>query len=311
MDYYFKLSQLDDAADEAKSLLKTDPDNVSAISSLSRVYILKKDFKKARQYVDMYGEKSKDDPYRKISYYDNLVNLDIWHGKFKSAIDNCLLALDQAFLVNDSQRISNQYTVIADNYRALDKPDSALYYSKKGYDWATQFQTLEYPFLMVLIDPANEPEARPLFDKAITNFRSKIPQEMWNLADMLQAQFDAIVNKDTLQRIENYKKMFEEYDQDNTPNLFELGQAQVLVGEYEEGRNTLMRLIEGENETSRGYYYISSLYYIGIANEALELKDEAIKYYREVLSFWGNPEIELKEITDCRKRLANLQKQKS
>jgi hypothetical protein len=67
-----------------------------------------------------------------------------------------------------------------------------------------------------------------------------------------------------------------------------------------------MKLIEGENSTIRGYHYISAIYYIGIANEALGNTEEAVQNYKEVLRYWGNPDMELKEIIDTRKRLDRL-----
>jgi len=306
MTHYFAISQLDDAISEAEQLLEIDPDNVGAINSIASVYLIKKDFDKAREYIELYGDKSKGNSYRLITYYDNLANLDLWNGKFVNAIDNFFLALDQAKLINDSMRICNRYNVISENYKSLGKMDSALFYSKKGYDWATQFQTLNYPLILVEIDPTREPEARPIFEKAMTNFRSKLPQEMWNLAEMIENQFEATIESDTLKKIELAKQGIETSNQDNTAAIFGLGRYQVLFGQYEDGRETLERLIDGKNATTRGYYYIKSLYYIGIANEALGYKKEAKSNFNEVLNYWGSPEIEIKEIKDTRARLSEL-----
>jgi hypothetical protein len=43
-----------------------------------------------------------------------------------------------------------------------------------------------------------------------------------------------------------------------------------------------------------------------MAEEALGNKEKAIAKYREVLEYWGEPDMELQEIKDSRKRLEKL-----
>ena len=67
--------------------------------------------------------------------------------------------------------------------------------------------------------------------------------------------------------------------------------------------------VEGEDALTGGYSYPEALYLVGMCNEGLGNTAEAIANFAEMLSYWGEPELELKEIKDARQRLARLRKQ--
>ena len=47
-------------------------------------------------------------------------------------------------------------------------------------------------------------------------------------------------------------------------------------------------------------------YYLGIAEQGLGNEDKAAEHYRELLRYWGDADLELKQIKDARQRLARL-----
>jgi len=141
----------------------------------------------------------------------------------------------------------------------------------------------------------------------MTNFKSKVPEGMWPLADLVKEQFDAAVNSDTLKHIEALKTLLNDFGQNNTPTIEELGRYQILVGLYDEGINTLKRLLGGEEETISGLYYIRCLYNIGWAYYKLGNTEEAKKHFEEVLSYWGDADFDIKEVLNSRKYLSELQ----
>ncbi|MFH2035275.1 MAG: protein kinase [Candidatus Zixiibacteriota bacterium] len=306
MNYYFDLSRFDECEQEANRLLEIYPDNNTALTRLSRIGIIKRDFESAQKYLKRAWESNKDDHYKRITYYSSLSNLDYWQGKFKSGIEKDHRAVEEAIILNDSTRISGLYSGLADTYYNLNMPDSAIKYGKLGYDWSSQFQDFDYPIILVRINPHNDAKARPMMIKAINNFKSKVPEGMWAMADILFDKYDAIVSADTLKNIELTKSFIEDFDQENAATIFNLGRWQVLVGLYDEGISNLKRLISGKDETTDGFIYNQTIYYTGWANFQLGNKDEAVKYFEEFLSFWGDPEIEIPEVVNARNYLSKL-----
>ncbi len=84
--------------------------------------------------------------------------------------------------------------------------------------------------------------------------------------------------------------------------------AYILIarGEYQAGIDILQKLVSGEEESAGGFGYPLSLYHLGKAFEGLGKRAEAKRYYTEVLKYWGNADIQFKEIRDTKERLAKL-----
>ncbi len=306
MNAYLGMGRPDDAIKEGKELLEIEPDNYSVLSSLSTTYIRKRDFKNARVYIEKIKEYHSDDPYLMIRYYRNLGNLAFWEGRFSTAMGNFKHGLEQAKISGDSSQIASSYSVLADLYLFLDMPDSALVYGKQGFSWGTKFQDLDYPLLLVMVDPENEPQARTLLTQAVNNFKSRVPAELWPIMNSLEKVFNGYAGSDTNLIVEGYRELLLDPGEGSVGNSYMLGKTQILSGHYEEGREVLEKIASGQDETSQGFFYLTTLYYIGVADEELGNREEAIASYREVLKYWDNPEIELKEIKDIRRRLDNL-----
>ena len=192
-------------------------------------------------------------------------------------------------------------------YYYFDMPDSALMFSKKGYDWAGVLNALDYPLFLVRVDPDRASEAKPMFRDAVTNFKSRIPQELWPLVEALRVYFDGLAQSDTTLIIQGLQEQIDALGQSGgSGNYTIMGRYQVQTGLYEDGITNLEPSIEGEYETSNALTYLQSRYYLGVAHEALGNTEEAINHYREVLKYWNNPDMEIKEITDTRRRLGDL-----
>jgi hypothetical protein len=188
-------------------------------------------------------------------------------------------------------------------------PDSAYYYAEKGHRYAGVFAGLDYPIMMVALDPANADKARPIFREAIDDLRASVPPELFPIAEALEGVFEAHVQEDTAAMIQAVKDIVSMQSVGGDANLLTLGQLQVLYGQYEEGREVLSRFVTGPEQTTSGYSYPYSLYLTGVANHELGDLATAEKNFTEFLSYWGDPEIELDEIKDARRRLAELRSQ--
>jgi tetratricopeptide (TPR) repeat protein len=307
MTAYYQQGRLDETISEAKSLLDILPESFGALTTLSSAHIRLRDFSEAMRYVEKLREYHSDDPYRMITYYQYKANLAFWSGKFKTGIGFMTDALNKALETGDSAYVSVRHQALADYSWTLGMPDSVLAYGKRGYDWAVGFHNLQYPLLLVTVDPGKEPEARVLLEEATENFRSSVPSELWEIANAIEDIFDARCESDTVKLVQAYEGLIANQTERSSANLSEFGMLQVLVGQYESGKEVLESLVKGgDEETSQAVITLLSLYYIGVANEALGNKEEAIANYREVLKYWGEPEIELKEIADIRERLKGL-----
>jgi len=296
----------DDAIRISEELLEKFPDDLIAPVNIISSNILKRNFEKASQMAELIKERHGDDPYTMIDYYNHLANLAFWKGHLLEGMNFQKQSLEQAYLTNDSMRISLGSSRIARHYLKFGLEDSAMVYAENGYHWANRFLTMNYPVFLIERDVSYEKMARPILEKGVENFKARLPQELWALADLVKAKFEACIEADTNKRIEISQKMAEDYGADDSDNRERLGELMVLSGRYEDGLAMLGRNISGKDETTQAVYFLFSKYYIGVANEALGYVPEAITNYEAILKFWNNADIELDMISDTRKRLARL-----
>lgn len=295
----------DKAIERYKELLAIYPDYLDAASLINNTYIRLRDFKNAREYLELIPKYASDNPYEMVNYYDDLANLATWEGKFITELDHRHRALAECLKTNDSNLISTYYYSIADYYRYYNMPDSALYYSRQSYDWATFLQDVDYPLNMVMVDPANEPEARPLLNKALENMRASLPSELWPMAQSLQDMFDGFAASDTNKIIDGSLSLF-----NLQPNAHSLQRQAArflaLSGRYEVAIENFENIIYSDNPPTSGYAYPICLYYLGVSYDELGQKEKAAGFFKEMLGYWGSPELELKEIKDARIRLSRI-----
>jgi eukaryotic-like serine/threonine-protein kinase len=304
--FYTMLGRYDEAISECKELRKIAPDNSSALTSLIRISILKRDFDSAQRYTEEYKKDFSGDPYNMFAYYNTLANLAVWHGQFKQALDYDFDYLKQARGIGDSIYIHNGCIRVADLYFNIGNVDSTVYYGKEGAKYATQFRAFDYPALLMRLGPKYRDEAKKLFPEALEYFKANIPNELWNIADAIDEIFQSYMQDDTAAIIAALEKMKTLAFQDNVDNAFTLGKLLILTGDYQRGIDALNSLFSGENITSSGMRTMLSKYYIGMAYEGLGQRDKAIESYKEVLEYWGNADIQIKEIKDTRNRLKKL-----
>jgi len=303
---YAQQSKLDEAIDECQDLLSRFPDNPDAFLRLSNLYIRKRDFEQSHQYLDRFADRYRHDPYRMEDYYHARANLANWSGKFRSSLDLRFQAMEQAKQTGDSAIIFNALEGISIYYERYGLPDSALFYSRQAYRWANPFQGLDHPIRLVSIDYKTEPEARPIFKESLDEFKSRMPSQLRPLADLVEQLFEACCQLDTAAMIEATEELAKQQQQEGGGNVRLAGYLRVLSGQYESGIEILQRFVSGRHELTSGFHYPYIRYLLGIANEGLGNTEEAIQNYEEMLRYWGNPEIELKEIKDARARLAKL-----
>ena len=306
MTAYHQLAQHDKAIATAQELLQRMPEDDAALNTLLSSNIIKREFDSAAHYTEMIRERHGNDPYKMLNYHYFKSNQEFWKGKFHAGIDELFAGLKVANNINDSSRIANEYTRIATRYESLDMIDSAQHYNEEALRWGTMFQKVDLLVNVVLWDPSAEPKVRPVFESTLDDFRSRLPKEMWNIADVLQNMFDAICTADTTLMIEIQRTLIEDIKQGGSGVRANWGKLLVLTDQFEKGKSVLSEILGGRDETTNSLKYIPSLYYLGIAEEGMGNRDAALEAYREVLKFWGDADIQLNLITDTRERLARL-----
>ncbi len=304
-----ELYTLQDRFDEAiaayNDVLRRFPGDADALSSLIECYIKQHDFANADRYVEEYREAHDGDAFRMVDYYRWKANLANWSGKFNTSMKYRFSALTQAYETRDSARIVSALQTISNYYQVFDMLDSAAYYHRKSLPWSGTFQRLSYAVGLVGINRAYVDEVRALQREYIAVFRSRIPENLQPLGDGIQMMFDGYVAADTAMVIEGLQLVYK-VGGSSTDTRRGIGELYVLTGKYKEGIEWLQPVVSGNDRLTSGFFYPYENYMIGVANEALGNKQEAVKDYQEMLKYWSNPEIELKEIKDARARLARL-----
>lgn len=306
--YYMITGQFDNAVDECEELLRLRPNDENALELLVRIYVFKRDFARAEKYAETIRKNDADDPYQLMTYYGIMENLSQWHGLFIKGREYKQKTLEQAYKTGDSAQVFTQLHLLASYYlNILKNPDSALTFSLKSRPWAKGFQLISYAFLLLDIDASYEPEAREILNVNIRDFKASLPQEMWSLVENLSLLFDGNAMSDTALILKAYAGIMEHPNQVGSGDKYEYGKILVLKGNYEKGKEMLTRLTAGREATIQAYRYLLARYYIGRAEEARGNTGQAVECYREVLKYWGEPDIELEEIADARARLNRLQ----
>jgi serine/threonine protein kinase/tetratricopeptide (TPR) repeat protein len=303
---YGRQNQFDQAIEEYVALLNQFPGNYEALSSLSGIYIHKREFKMARLYLDRVKETHADDPFIMYRYYANMSNLANWEGKFKTGMDYQFKSLEQTMLAEDSNIIALKFSGIASFYQRFRMADSAKHYSGKLYEWGSVMNRIDYPITLVSIDQSMADSARKLFDETLNGFKSIIPNDLWPLADAIEKLFNAYIEADTAALIETFLEANRVSPGSGAGNERAAGYLAALSGQYEQALELLKKHVEGQRMTSSGFVYPYVHYHLGLAEEGLGNTAQAIKHFEEMLKYWGDPEIELHEIKDARKRLARL-----
>jgi tetratricopeptide (TPR) repeat protein len=307
LSIYYRLSRLDEAEQLGNEILERFPDDLSAKTVLVSLHMIRREFDKARRVSELIKEHHSDDNYDMILYYASSSNLKFWEGEFRAGMDFRFDALNVAKMMDDSAQINVRYSSIASYYRRFGELDSALVYTKEAFKWASGFNALMgHSLMLIQLDTANASEARKIMEAGTKDFREKVPAELWHTVDNIERIFEGYCRADTSLVIEALQKFLDESDNKSSGDMLELGTLLVEKGRFLEGKEALEKLLSGEYESPNAFRQLLDAYYLGRACEGLGEIQEAKSYYETVLKYWGNADIQLKEIVDTKRRLRML-----
>lgn len=297
---YVNIGQFDNAESEYSNLLKKIPDHFEALYNTYRINIFKRDFESAKRQIDIIPQYHNEDNYKMYQYYNGLANYHFWIGESNNFLENRKNAINYILVTGDSTLISQAFSNIAQLFQDMKHYDSTLYYARKGNKWASLFQSVDYPVTMVSVDSSLTTEAKPIFDEAIKEFRTNLPQDFWPLAEGLEEVFAAHSVKDTAKLIQAYEKMKSVNISGNEGLDRTIGYLAALDGQYDKAVQLLSQFHENIGMTSTGFTYLKVLYHLGISYEGLNNQEAATEIYREIMRFWENTDAEIEYIEHAR-----------
>jgi tetratricopeptide (TPR) repeat protein len=307
IDLYFSQNLTDKAIDIATQMISKFPDNDKPLRTLVNLYLRKREFDSSAYYNELYHDAIKSDHFSMMAYQRSRGSLLAWRGKFKPALEATRALVDESYLTKDSLQISGSLRFLAGIFYRLEMNDSAVHYAEVAQSYNPNvFSAASYPLMVMAADHDKGVKLKPVFDSIMTAFQAQVPQGMWVIVDGLKALYEGRHNYDTLKVIEGLQTLNSVQQFVNGGNLRSLAQTQVNYGQYAEALETLDKAMTGRYLTVSGYTVPNTLYYLGRAHEGLGHNDEAVAAYKEMLSYWGSADIEIKIIKEARDRLARL-----
>ncbi len=304
---YRQMKDYDQALSEINQLLAFDPDNYDAAIRSVRINILKRDFDKARENLELLKKYYPDNPHIMNDYESLLIDLEVWQGNFVDAIDHYYKLIDYALETRDNTIIQTSYRSLSHHFMNLEYPDSALKYVEKSREYAQLFEHFDYVFTLAELDTSYCAKAEKVFKEALKEFKGRMPQDIWPIADQLENIFYGICSLDTIRVIRAYDTLFNSpLNMGVSSTAFALGTLMVTQGMYDEGLDYLERITTGGLATTEPFRYLNAIYYMGMAYQEMGENEKARQKFEEMLKFWGDPQLETKEIKDARKRLKQL-----
>lgn len=306
-DIYAKQNRVDEAIAVDLKAIQLLGDNKKIYEDIHLLYLKKRVFDSSIIFLEKFRSTiENNDPYDLIGYCNYQANLANWQGEFKKGMDFRFDALEYALITGDSNRIGNSYNTIANYYARFDMPDSFNVYVDLMNNYLTDFGAISYPMVVVANDRFRAKEMRPILTQVINNVKKKAPADLWELLDNIQVIFDAYADADTAALIANYNDQIVAQPSNAINNTRALINILANSGKYSETLENFGDFANSNSFTMNAYTHCYYTYLWGIANEGAGNRSEAIENYQEVLKYWGDPELELEEIKDCRARLANL-----
>ena len=262
--------------------------------------------KQIRFWAEKLKELSQNDPYSMYTYYTALIAADWWEGSVREVLTNDSKRKDEAILTGDSAVISQALMSLSEYYHRIDKPDSSVYWAKQMYDYTTNFNKISYVLRSISYKPETAPEMRAIFDSLVTDFKARMPREIWGLMTSFGNYFDAILVHDTATQIESFKEINEISTDNHGEQAYQLGRLLILFGQYKEGIPYVDQFVEGEYRSNDAYRYLSCQWLLGRAYEGLGDNQKAVEHYQVVMKYWGKADVQIEQLKDSRERLAKL-----
>ncbi|MBN4076357.1 tetratricopeptide repeat protein, partial [Gemmatimonas aurantiaca] len=307
IDSYNALGKISLAIEAAHTTLKHFPQHAGPLSDLARLFVKQRMFDSARHYLELYKLDDTTDSAKWATYHFRRASLAMWSGQFHEATRHFHKRLEVVIASEDVDRIESSYRVLASHFSSIGMQDSMIYYAQATTRQNTvAFQEVSYPLMMINRAYEEGVKLRALFDSLEIAMRSQLPPGMWLLVESMNDIYYGYFEHDTARALRGFIAMNTDQRFRQGGNILQTGSLQIDLGLYQDALDDLTPLLSGKMELTNGYSAPLLYYLMGRAHEGLGNTDKAIEFYREVLKYWGTPDIEIKEIRQTRERLARL-----
>lgn len=307
VDLYDDIGEIDQSIAAAHTMIQKFPNHAAPLWELVHLFIKQRVFDSSRHYLELYIQDDTTDNLKWASYHGQRSSLAMWEGKFLEATEHLHRRLQATIRTKDNDRIESAYRSLASHFFRLDMQDSVVFYARATTRQEAQvFQEVSYPLIMIRMAYDDGVELRSHFDSLESVMRSQIPQGMWVVVEALKDIYYGFYELDTARAIHGYQTMNNDPRYRNSGNIIQAASLQIKVEQYAEAIELLAPLMGGELEQTDGYSAPLVRFLIARAYEGVGDNDKAISNYREVLKYWGDPDVETRHIRETRERLANL-----
>jgi hypothetical protein len=282
------------------------PDDADGIKDLANNAIRRRDFAQAEAYVEQLAREHGSDHYEMKDYYDLKANLANWQGKFRTALGYRFQAAKEIAMTNDSNLTYAAWMTIAAHYQYMELNDSATYYLQDKHALVGPMNRINHILIMVEMNPSLADSLRPIMEKDLGEFRSRLPAQLQRIGDQVAELFDAMATADTSRLIATFEKLNATNSAGNDA-LRTIGEYAAFYGQYQKAYDDLTKYLKDGGAMTSGLFYPYTNYLLGIANEGLGKTKDAIANYKEAMKYWDKAEVEIPAIKAMKKRLARLQ----
>ncbi len=252
-----------------------------------------------------------DSPAAKFGAWQWLVNLDVYQGRFKKAIEQAGLGLALAKKIGDRSAEASILATLAlidqridRNFdRALGKIDEAMRIAVKSGDVAAQRSLLRQKGLLYL-DRNSVPEAERTAAELKAMCEKAASKKQIRLYFELLARIE-LAKKDYSAALEHARQMMALWPAPGPSGL--LADAFDMAGDKKRALEEYEKVNASPSVKAGDIgLYLRSFFRLGQLSEALGLRDKAIGYYEKLLDIWKNADPGAPFVQDARKGLARL-----
>ena len=298
---YQDIREYDNALKECQIALELKSDSWLAYRTLGDIYLRMRQYEKAREAFKKMGS-ILGVPRKAYSLYC-LAQSYFTEGRFKEGF-KCLEETLEMLSKMGEMGHANYLNRIGSYYLDLNEPDSALKYFEK----AKSVDPEQYKGATVAeihLKNKNFNKAQEIMDAHMKGWKGeKNPDEMAEVENYFKGILER--EKGNYKEAIRYLQKVKELNKGDEAHFYgyQLGKVYLLVKNFAKAEEEFVALIQEPHDLR--IEYVRSLYYLAKAKEGLGKRKEAIEYYKEFLSYWGNADWELLEIKDAKERLKKL-----
>ena len=225
-------------------------------------------------------------------------------GRFNEGIRHYRAAADRAAQAGDRVAQGRNLLALGEVLSSLDRNQEALE-TLGGIRGIQDSVDPDLPIINVLVAQKQYDTARKLLDEQVKRWQGKASAAaLRRLEDSLEGTI-ALEQGNFKEALKRIKASVSEPGKE-PPDSEVLGRAYLGAGDAARAEKVFRKITEDPNHFSEPMRYVRSLVRLGEACERLGRKEEALKYYRQALRWWGSADHSLPVMSQAREGIKRL-----